>query len=556
MFRLRTVRRKLLSLVGLSIVVTLAMLPVLYWLLHEQLLAEANDRVKNARRAYTMELDDRTKTLQMAATLMASDGDVAHAIHTGDHDAANHETQDFAKQFPEIDVLLIDAEGKEVSRIGCDGGTEVVDAKGVVKDALAGKPAEGMSGRGCAKERLPTYFVARPVPGGGAIVVGREFTKDRLERSGHKVGLELALVDPKGVLVNKTDHFPAGGEKVVPNDPMLITIGSSTYVVEPFTSDKLTTRKGNKYWLVAARDVTHVRGAIYRDLAIALAFVVAAALIAAAVGFRVADIMANALKRVSDALKRLEQQEYVKVMGVTTGDELEDLADGFNTMVEGLQERDKLKTTFGKYMTEAVMDHLLAGKVQLGGESLTATILFSDIRSFTSISEKMDAKALLSLLNEYFTEMVDVVIKEDGVVDKYIGDAIMAVFGAPVMKADDAFHAVRAAVGMRKALAALNEKLVARGMSAIKTGIGIHTGEVVAGNIGSEKRMEYTVIGDAVNLASRLESSTKELGAPVLISQDTYDLVKDRIEARAVKEITVKGREQPVMTYEVLGLKP
>ncbi len=555
MFRLRTVRRKLLALVALSIAVTLAMLPVLYWLLHEQLLAEANDRVKNARRAYTMELDDRIKTLEIAATLMASDADVARAIQADDHDAAGRETAEFAKQFPEIDVLLVDKDGKEVSRIGCEAGADVVDAKHVVKDALAGTAAEGLSGHGCAKTRLPTYFVARPVPGGGAVVVGRAFTKERLERSGHKVGLELALVDPKGELVNKTDRFPAGGEKVVPNDPMLISLGGSTYVVEPFTSDKLTTRKGSKYWLVAARNVTHVRSAIYRDLGIALAFVALAALIAAGVGFRVADIMANALKRVSQALKRLEQQEYVKVQGVETGDELEDLADGFNTMVDGLQERDKLKTTFGKYMTEAVMDHLMAGKVQLGGESLTATILFSDIRSFTSISEKMDAKALVSLLNEYFTEMVDVVIHEDGVVDKYIGDAIMAVFGAPVTKPDDALHAVRAAIGMRKALAALNEKLAQRGSPAIKTGIGIHTGEVVAGNIGSEKRMEYTVIGDAVNLASRLESATKELGVAVLISDDTYQLVKDHIEARAVKEITVKGREQPVMTYEVTGLK-
>ena len=131
----------------------------------------------------------------------------------------------------------------------------------------------------------------------------------------------------------------------------------------------------------------------------------------------------------------------------------------------------------------------------------------------------------------------------------------MAVFGAPVTKKDDALHAVRAAVGMRKALATLNERLAERGMKPIKTGIGVHTGEVVAGNIGSEKRMEYTVIGDAVNLASRLESSTKELGTPVLISEDTYALVKDHVDARAVKEITVKGREKPVMTYEVLGLK-
>src|SRR5690606_31272779 len=137
---------------------------------------------------------------------------------------------------------------------------------------------------------------------------------------------------------------------------------------------------------------------------------------------------------------------------------------GFNEMVDGLAERDKLKATLGKYMTEAVVEHLMAGKVQLGGETLTATILFSDIRSFTAISEKMDAKQLVALLNEYFTEMVDVVMREDGVVDKYIGDAIMAVFGAPVPKPGAAVSAVRAAIGMREALAALNTKLVARGI--------------------------------------------------------------------------------------------
>jgi adenylate cyclase len=205
-------------------------------------------------------------------------------------------------------------------------------------------------------------------------------------------------------------------------------------------------------------------------------------------------------------------------------------------------------------MTASVMDHLMSGKVALGGETLTVTILFTDIRSFTTISEKMDAQALVALLNEYFTEMVGIVMSEDGVVDKYIGDAIMCVFGAPVPKPDDAVRAVRAAARMRTALVHLNERLEKRGLGPLKTGIGIHTGEVVAGNIGSEARMEYTVIGDAVNVASRLESNTKDLGVNVLISDDTWALVKDEIATKAVKELTVKGRARPVLTYEVLGI--
>jgi len=213
-----------------------------------------------------------------------------------------------------------------------------------------------------------------------------------------------------------------------------------------------------------------------------------------------------------------------------------------------------MKATMGKYMARKVMAHILKEKMSMGGEKLNVTILFSDLRSFTSISERMDPQTLVGLLNEYFTEMVEAVLAEDGVVDKYIGDAIMVVFGAPAPEPNDALRAVRSAVGMRKALIRLNERLKARGVPALRTGIGIHTGEVVAGSIGHDEQRQYTVIGDAVNLASRLETATKDLGVNILISDHTYEIVKNDVVAKPVKEITVKGRAQPVMTYEVLGL--
>jgi len=555
MFRLRTVRSKLLALVALSIVVTLATLPLLSWLLHKQLLEEVDDSVQNASDAYQAELDDDITDLRLASMLLAGDSDVAKAITERDAKSLQSMTDAFAKLYPDIDIAFLDKEGNLLARMGCDPDGPPIADRGIVKKALAGQEAAGLSAKGCDRTPMPTYFIAKPAGTAGVVVVGMDFSQASLESTGKKLNLELALVDPQGKIVNRTKDFPPGAERIAMNDPLLIDVGKKTFIAQPFSPKELHTQKSGNFSLIAALDVTQVQAVIRQNLMMAMGFVIFAAIVAVGIGLRLASIMSGALKRINAALKKLEQQEYVKVHGVDTGDELEDLASGFNTMVEGLQERDKLKTTFGKYMTEAVMDHLMAGKVQLGGETLTATILFSDIRSFTSISEKMDAKSLVALLNEYFTEMVDVVIKEDGVVDKYIGDAIMAVFGAPVMKKDDPLHAVRAAVGMRKALAHLNEKLKERGMKPLRTGIGIHTGEVVAGNIGSEKRMEYTVIGDTVNLASRLESSTKELGAPVLISDDTYQLVKDHIDARAVKEITVKGREKPVMTYEVLGLK-
>ncbi len=223
-------------------------------------------------------------------------------------------------------------------------------------------------------------------------------------------------------------------------------------------------------------------------------------------------------------------------------------------MVDRLKDADAMKATMGKYMARKVMAHILKEKMSLGGEKLTVTILFSDLRSFTSISERMDPQTLVGLLNEYFTEMVEAVLAEDGVVDKYIGDAIMVVFGAPEPETNDALRAVRSAVGMRRALTRLNKRLIERGVHPLKTGIGVHTGEVIAGSIGHEEQRQYTVIGDAVNLASRLETATKDLGAHILISEHTYEIVREHVVARPVKEITVKGRAQPVMTYEVLGL--
>ncbi|HEY6034264.1 MAG TPA: adenylate/guanylate cyclase domain-containing protein, partial [Kofleriaceae bacterium] len=238
---------------------------------------------------------------------------------------------------------------------------------------------------------------------------------------------------------------------------------------------------------------------------------------------------------------------------VRTGDELEDLANGFNQMVDGLRERDKLRVTMGKYMTEEVLQHVLAGEVELGGKLLEITILFCDLRGFTTFAEKRSAQELVGILNEYFTDMVDCVMGEGGVVDKYIGDNIMAVFGAPVSRPDDAMRAVRAALAMRAALAKLNTRFADRGIEPLRFGIGLHTGEVVAGNIGSVKRMEYTVIGDAVNVASRLESKTKELATDLLISDATRERLDASVDVEAIGEVTVKGRAQAVKIFKVRG---
>jgi adenylate cyclase len=151
--------------------------------------------------------------------------------------------------------------------------------------------------------------------------------------------------------------------------------------------------------------------------------------------------------------------------------------------------------------------------------------------------------------------MVESVLHHHGVVDKFIGDAIMAVFGAPVPEPEDPLRAVKAALDMRSRLARINEDFLARGLPEIRAGIGLHSGQVVAGNMGHSERMEYTVIGDAVNLASRLEGMTKELGCDVIVSEDLYLQVKDDVEAEPLRKIQVKGREGEVMVYRLIGLR-
>jgi adenylate cyclase len=559
--RLSTVRAKLTALVSLVAVAMLAALLVLSWFLRRQLIDEVNDRVAGAEKGFQEELDDDLADETLASRVLAMDAPTIRAVQRHDAQRARRLAQVFLDVYPSIDVLLVEESGSVLAAVGVTRAPEKIDEIPEMAEVTRGKPAQAVVEHGCespTSDAPPAYVIGSSLANGGAVIVCMPLDAAYLKNSSAKLGLQLALAvldqSSDHRVVGRTTDFPQGALKAGSNEATIIDVGSRSWAVARFAPRQLSGRIG-KVGMLAALDVTDVYAIVWHNLLYAFVVLVLAGVVSIAYGSRLAKKMSDALQRVTSALKRVEQLDYVHVDPIKTGDELEDLAVGFNRMVDGLKERDHLRTTFGKYMTSSVIDHLLSGKVALGGESLKVTILFSDIRSFTTISESMDPQNLVALLNEYFTEMVSIVMDEGGVVDKYIGDAIMAVFGAPVPKPEDAVNAVRAAVRMRRGLKTLNERLATRKLGPLRTGIGIHTGEVVAGNIGSERRMEYTVIGDAVNLASRLESSTKELGVAVAISEDTYALTKHAILARTIREITVKGRNQPVMTYELLGMK-
>jgi len=235
-------------------------------------------------------------------------------------------------------------------------------------------------------------------------------------------------------------------------------------------------------------------------------------------------------------------------------DEIGTLAASFNQMSAGLAERDRVRDLLGKVVSPAIATELLRKKVTLGGEQREVTVLFSDLRNFTTMSEPLAPEETLGILNHYFSRMAAIVEKHGGVVDKYVGDGLMALFGAPVAHPDDADRALRATLEMSDAVDDLNRQWQQRGLPTIDVGIGINTAVVVAGNMGSEKRLNYTVIGDGVNLASRLETLTKtpEYDARIIISSATLAKAKGNYRTRRLGEVAVKGKQIPTEIFALL----
>jgi len=221
------------------------------------------------------------------------------------------------------------------------------------------------------------------------------------------------------------------------------------------------------------------------------------------------------------------------------------------------RERRRIKGAFTYYVSSSVVNEMLKHpeKLKLGGDRKELSVLFSDIRGFTSIAESMSPEELVHLLNEYLTVMTNIVFKYDGTLDKYMGDAIMAIYGAPLDLPDHASKACRSALEMMRELEKLNIKWIAEGKKPVDIGIGINTGPMMVGNMGSEQRFDFTVMGDAVNLGSRLEGANKNYKTNVMISEYTYEKVKGEFLCMELDSVRVKGKREPVKIYSLLGFK-
>lgn len=254
-----------------------------------------------------------------------------------------------------------------------------------------------------------------------------------------------------------------------------------------------------------------------------------------------------------EAMDDITKGEYDTQVPVVSNDEFGIIAAKTNDMVTGLKERDFCELSFGKYVTPEVSDKILKGEIALEGELSEATILFCDLRGYTTFVERKDPKDVVKFLNAYFTEMHDVIRRHNGIVLQYIGDEIEAIFGAPIHEPNHPELAVLAALQMRERLEDLNRKREEVGEEPVRHGIGIHTGVVLAGSVGSPERLVYAMVGDAVNLASRIQDLNKKFGTDILISLATKELLRgDKFELVSLGQTAIRGKSEETEIFSVL----
>ncbi|MBA3608253.1 MAG: adenylate/guanylate cyclase domain-containing protein, partial [Chthoniobacterales bacterium] len=296
----------------------------------------------------------------------------------------------------------------------------------------------------------------------------------------------------------------------------------------------------------------------FRSLEVVLLVVALAGLLLSVLAVAgIAGSLSRPVLRLAEIARRVEEGDYSSQPSadLDRADELGQLARSFQHMTAGLAERDKVRDLLGKVASPAIAAELTRRQLVLGGEEKKVTVLFSDLRNFTPLSEALEPAELLEMLNAYLTAMSQIVDAHGGVIDKYVGDALMALFGAPLEMPDQATRACANALEMRTALAELNERVFRLKGFTLGFGVGIHTGTVVAGNVGSPERYNYTVIGDAVNVASRLQSLTRnpEYDTDIIVSDASLRESTQRFRTRRLGEVAVKGKQQPVLIHALVG---
>jgi adenylate cyclase len=391
-------------------------------------------------------------------------------------------------------------------------------------------------------------------------------TKEKPEIKNEGI-LEAVVVKKDGTIASANDISRIGERYYTPSGIKPVS-KENELLIQEYSKDKnkyydvavpLIAKYGKEKYLIGEVHLTISQMIISKTVLVAAVKIVLITLVALIAGIIlsiiIVNLMVGPIKELVKGVNAIGQGNFDVQIRKQSHDEIGDLTDAFNSTAKSLKEKELLKGAFSTYVSDKVMEQVLKdpGKLSLHGTRVKATMLFTDIRGFTSMSENLQPEQVVSIINEYLTLQTDKVFKWEGLLDKFIGDCVMAVYGVPFIKSDDAYRAVRTAMDIREGVEKLNIVRKKREQTTVGIGIGINTGDVVSGNMGSPQKMDYTVIGDNVNLASRLEANAP--AGSIYVSESTYNETKDKIYYEELPSIMVKGKKDPVKVYNPIKMK-
>jgi adenylate cyclase len=542
----------------------LAVLLTTLWLVDAALRAQAERSLRQqlvvAGEVFRERVGDRLQRLGASTSLLAADFALKRAIATQDPDTLESVAYNYRTRMG-LDLLWItDAEGRllAVSGVDAEPNTPLADRSPVAEAVAAGASTAAIAAIAGRLFELVATPVVAPEPiayllAGNAI---DDRTAVALESAtGPQVSFLAAdqLFATSWQAPRREELFP--GDRVPPRvrptvgRPFLLGVGG-----ERWLSVLVPVEARLPAPLLALVQQSYDRAleplaALRRRMALIGALALAAAL---AVGAAIAAGIAAPIRSLVTATRRILAGDFANRLGLRREDEIGALGRAFDEMTAGLQERERVKDTFGRFVSREIAEHVLGDSTALDGERRPVTILFQDVRGFTTLAEHTEPTILVGVVNQLFTAMVAAVEQEGGTVRQFTGDGVMALFGAPLRHDDDPARAVRAALGMLARLPGLNERLQSDGLPALRIGVGIHTGDVVTGCVGPDSRREYGIVGDAVNTASRIEGLTKEMGATILVSAATAAHLDSSFRTGRRAVLPVRGKEEPVEVVEVL----
>jgi adenylate cyclase len=506
----------------------------------------------------TMEL--RTFQLQESVRILASDFAFKTAIATGDVATARSALANQGSRVGADAMILVSLD----HRVAVD----TRPASGVYPPSLGElvhtAERHGQAAAVVVLDGRPHQLVVQPVlaPDPIAWLVAGFALDDGFARSVEqllRLDVSFFEVNPGGGVLLASSLAPAQQSLLarmlptsVPTERVIATRLGGADVLD--FAKRVGTQGGSSIYVLLQRSLDDELRPFQEARNVVAALSVAGLVLSLIGAFFVARTVTRPVQALVESARSAERGDYTRTVQLNQRDEIGELAAAFNRMLKGLTERDRVRDLLGLFVSPAVAEHALAGDARLGGELREVTVLFADLRDFTALAERRAPEEVVSLLNQYFTRMNEVVERHHGLIDKFLGDGLMALFGAPLTTADDAGNALQAAIEMVAALEALNAEVAERGLPRLDVGIGINTATVVAGNMGSPNRLNYTVVGDGVNLAARIEGLTKraEFGARIIATDAAIRAAKRDVPARPLGLVKVRGRQEPAVLHAVL----